>query len=131
VGLWNVRGLVAAAPAEWLRSGLELGEGSSWDLATLSQKLAGREALLIDVRERDEWLRGHLDGSLSVPLSRLLDVGIASVGDGPVAVACAGGMRAAFAASVIRRAVDSEVVRVVRGGVGDLPRYGISLTVGE
>jgi adenylyltransferase/sulfurtransferase len=100
---------------------------------TLSRKLADRETALIDVRERHEWRNGHYPGSFSVPLSRLLDAGEIArpAGSAPLAVVCAGGLRAAFAASVIRRVVDSDVVRVARGGVGDLPRYGIALTPGD
>jgi hydroxyacylglutathione hydrolase len=133
VGLWNIGGLLAGDPGRWLGCGLEVRESSSWDVATLSEKLALHETELIDVRERDEWRRGHLEGSRSVPLSRLLDVPafVPSSADGPLAIVCAGGMRAAFAASVIRRAVESEVIRVSSGGVGDLPRYGIALTAGD
>ncbi len=133
VGLWNIRGLVAADPEQWSGAGLDVREASSWDVETLSRKLALQEAELIDVREREEWRNGHLAGSLSVPLSRLTDADAVagSVPGRPLAVVCAGGIRAAFAASVIRRVVDSEVIRVARGGVGDLPRFGIALTAGE
>ncbi len=133
VGLWNVRGLAAADPGGWRRFGLDVGAGSSWDVETLARRLALNETELIDVREREEWRAGHLPGSFSVPLSKLLDVGaVAGPAAGrPLAVVCAGGMRAAFAASVIRRVVDSEVIRVARGGVSDLPRYGLALTGGE
>jgi rhodanese-related sulfurtransferase len=72
-------------------------------------------------------------GSRSVPLHRLADPNAlaSSRTSGSLAVACAGGMRAAFAASVIRRWGHAEVVRVAGGGVGDLPRHGVALTRGE
>ncbi len=133
VGLWNVQGILAADLENWRNAGLEVEQARSWDVATLSRKLARRETELIDVREPHEWRNGHFDGSLSVPLSRLLKAGEIARPSGsvPLAVVCAGGMRAAFAASVIRRVVDSDVVRVGGGGVADLPLYGIALTAGD
>jgi hypothetical protein len=45
-------------------------------------------------------------------------------------VACAAGMRAAFAASLLRRAGREDVVRVAGGGVGDLGALGLELAPG-
>jgi hydroxyacylglutathione hydrolase len=115
VGLWGVVGLAAGDPA------------------TLVERLRRDEIQLIDVRERDEWRRGHLRGSRSVPLHRLADPDAIAPSrtTGSLAVACVGGARAAFAASVIRRSGHAEVIRVAGGGVGDLPRHGVALTQGE
>jgi glyoxylase-like metal-dependent hydrolase (beta-lactamase superfamily II)/rhodanese-related sulfurtransferase len=133
VGLWGVVGLAAGDPARWLERGVEVRRSVSWDVATLVERLRRDEIQLIDVRERDEWRRGHLRGSRSVPLHRLADPdAIASSRTvGSLAVACAGGARAAFAASVIRRSGHAEVIRVAGGGIGDLPRHGVALTQGE
>ncbi|MGD0452198.1 MAG: MBL fold metallo-hydrolase [Solirubrobacteraceae bacterium] len=133
VGLWGVVGLAAGEPERWLERGLEVRRASSWDVATLVERLRREEAKLIDVRELGEWRLGHLRGSHSVPLHRLsdLDAITSSPTTGSLAVACAGGMRAAFAASVIRRSGHAEVVRVAGGGVLDLPSHGIALTVGD
>jgi hydroxyacylglutathione hydrolase len=134
VGLWGIVGVAAAAPELWLDCGLEVLHTSSWDIPTLAERI-GAGASLIDVREPGEWRSGHVSGSHSLPLHRLADAGPLDNGDhlapGPLAVVCAGGLRAAFAASVIRRSVGREVIRVAGGGVGDLPRHGIALTVGD
>jgi hydroxyacylglutathione hydrolase len=135
VGLWGVVGTALGEPGGWIDRGLDVRRTSSWDVATLAEKLRGEETQLIDVRERGEWRRGHLRGSHSVPLHRLTDPGAITAppmtAPRSLAVACAGGMRAAFAASVLRRSGGLEVVRVAGGGVGDLPRHGIALTPGE
>jgi rhodanese-related sulfurtransferase len=97
-------------------------------VATLAEKLRARETQLVDVREPGEWASGHVQGSCSLPLHRLKDPdAIATDSTAPLAVVCAGGMRAAFAASVIRRQARSEVIRVTGGGVGHLPSHEIPL----
>jgi hydroxyacylglutathione hydrolase len=133
VGLWNVVGVAAGEPARWADSGLQVQRTSSWDVATLTEKLHHGEIRLLDVREREEWESGHVPGSHSVPLHRLTapDTSAPNGTDGPLAVVCAGGARAAFAASVIRRSERAEVIRVAGGGVGDLPTHGIALVAGE
>jgi hydroxyacylglutathione hydrolase len=130
VGLWGVVGLAAGAPERWTDAGLEVQRSSSWDVATLAEKLRAREAQLVDVREPDEWASGHVQGSYSLPLHRLhgRDAIALESTTRPIAVACAGGMRAAFAASVIRRRAHSEVIRVAGGGVGHLPSHEVPLT---
>jgi hydroxyacylglutathione hydrolase len=133
VGLWNVVGVMAGEPERWPDSGLQVQRTSSWDVATLTEKLYHEQIRLVDVRERDEWESGHVPGSHNVPLHRLtaLDTSAPNGVDGPLAVVCAGGARAAFAASVIRRSEHAEVIRVAGGGVGDLPTHGIVLTAGD
>jgi rhodanese-related sulfurtransferase len=94
--------------------------------------LRERSVALVDVREADEWRSGHVDDSIHLPLGRLgngrdLDVPAPA---GTIAVACAAGLRAAFAASLLRRGGWSEVVRIAGGGVGGLPAHGVSLIGG-
>jgi hydroxyacylglutathione hydrolase len=135
VGLWGVVGLALGEPEGWLAHGVDVRRTSSWDVATLVEKLRGEETQLIDVRERAEWRRGHVRGSHSVPLHRLTDPDAITASQmtssRSLAVACAGGVRAAFAASVLRCSGRTDVIRVACGGVGDLPSHGIALTPGE
>ena len=87
---------------------------------------------LVDVRELSEWCSGHIGGSHHLPLHRLRDLRPDAIPDRgrTTAVACAAGVRAAFAASLLRRAGRDDVVRVADGGIGDLGARGIALTVG-
>ena len=42
-------------------------------LELIQERLASKEAILIDVREQDEWDDGHLQSALFMPLSKLED----------------------------------------------------------
>ena len=84
------------------------------------------------MREPSEWVTGHVRGSHHVPLHRLRDVTSVPVSsDGrTTVVACAAGARAAFAASLLRRA-GRDAVRLAGGGVPDLSAHGIELELGR
>jgi hydroxyacylglutathione hydrolase len=129
VGLWNVVGVVAGAPAEWTAAGLDVGTGERWDLDALAAALRDSSAALVDVRDIEEWDGGHVAGSTNLPLHRLAVDGGALRSDQPtIAVACAAGTRAAFAASVLRRELPgARIVRVADGGVPGLAERGVDL----
>jgi glyoxylase-like metal-dependent hydrolase (beta-lactamase superfamily II)/rhodanese-related sulfurtransferase len=132
VGLWETLGWTAADAAAWRHEDLPVAETGSWDLERLAASLRQRVVDLVDVREEPEWVTGHVVGSHHVPLDRLRDGRSVALPDNdlPTAVACAAGMRAAFAASLLRRAGRRDVVRVAGGGVPDLDDHGIELTPG-
>ena len=132
VGFWTLSGAVIADPAAWGSAGMTVLESRAWDLDELALALQADAVELVDVREQGEWIDGHVVGSHHFPLNRLRDIDSVPIPeDGrTVAVACAGGVRAAFAASILRRAGRHDVVRVAGGGVPDLSRHGIRLTLG-
>lgn len=132
VGLWQTLGWTPADLAVWKRDDVPVAEASSWDLERLAAALRERAVDLVDVREELEWVTGHVVGSRHVPLHRLKDGRSVDLPENGhvTAVACAAGMRAAFAASLLRRAGRHNVVRVAGGGVPDLDRLGIELTPG-
>lgn len=63
------------------------------DPQTLARRLELRELALIDIRESDEYAREHIDGAVSLPLSRLEAGHVALRGTTPVAFTCKTGMR--------------------------------------
>jgi glyoxylase-like metal-dependent hydrolase (beta-lactamase superfamily II)/rhodanese-related sulfurtransferase len=83
------------------------------------------EVTVVDVREASEWRAGHLPGTVHVPLNRLR-AEAARLPNGPLAVVCARGPRAAFAASWLR-ARGHDARRVAGGGIPDLPGVGLQL----
>jgi hydroxyacylglutathione hydrolase len=126
VGLWRILGVAL----DW--SQLSPTREQAWSLETLAAGLRERSVALVDVRDAEEWRSGHVEGSIHLPLGRLgsgrgLDV---DPPRGTIAVACAAGARAAFAASLLRRRGWRDVVRVAGGGVGGLPAYDIPLIGG-
>jgi glyoxylase-like metal-dependent hydrolase (beta-lactamase superfamily II)/rhodanese-related sulfurtransferase len=79
---------------------------------------------ILDVRELDEWERGHIPGSIHVPYHDIHSMPDEVDPSAPVAVICASGQRSAVAASLVARFGGEQVVHVVDGGVGTWERAG-------
>ncbi|RIH89420.1 rhodanese-like domain-containing protein [Calidithermus roseus] len=80
-----------------------------------------RGAILLDVREPEEWAQGHIPGSLNVPLGELLEH-LGELRD-PIVTVCASGSRAALAAEVLGYEGFAEVGRLL-GGIQGYVRHG-------
>jgi len=132
VGFWRLEGTCIADPASWQHDSIPVARADAWDLEQLAAGLRRDAVDLVDVREPSEWNSGHIAGSHHVPLHRLRDVeSIVLPQPGrTTAVACAAGARAAFAASLLRRAGRTDVVRVSGGGIPDLGALGLELALG-
>jgi glyoxylase-like metal-dependent hydrolase (beta-lactamase superfamily II)/rhodanese-related sulfurtransferase len=135
VGFTRMRGLLQDGLAGWSRGGPEYrrATAASVDAAELARLVAAGAATVLDVRSVDEWERGHVRGSLHVPWAQLphrLDEVRAAAGAGPVVVACASGVRAAPAASLLRREGIENVCRLRDGGVASLVYFGVELETG-
>jgi hydroxyacylglutathione hydrolase len=130
VGLWNVAGFALGDGRAWSARGMPVGQAGAWDVEQLAEALRDDAVTLVDVRDDDEWVAGHVRGSHHLPLYRMADLGQLPNGRRTTAVACMAGARAAFAASLLRRAGRRDVVRIDGGGVPDLDPLGISLTPG-
>jgi molybdopterin/thiamine biosynthesis adenylyltransferase/rhodanese-related sulfurtransferase len=82
-----------------------------------AQALVDAGALLLDVREADEWDEGHLPGAVFVPRGFLESRIEAAASDHarPMVVYCAGGTRSAFAAQQLQDMGYSDVVNMIGG----------------
>ncbi|MFF9570480.1 rhodanese-like domain-containing protein [Streptomyces sp. NPDC014685] len=77
------------------------------DLEVFAAELAAG-AFVLDVREPDEYLAGHVPGVHSAPLSAFDSVPYALPTGGPVYVICASGNRSLWAAAqLVARGVDA------------------------
>jgi rhodanese-related sulfurtransferase len=68
-------------------------------------KASGADHVLIDVRERDEWDAGHIDGAMHIPRG-MLEFKIAEAvpeKNKPIVVQCASGGRAALCGQTLRK----------------------------
>jgi glyoxylase-like metal-dependent hydrolase (beta-lactamase superfamily II)/rhodanese-related sulfurtransferase len=132
VGLWATLGYTIVDRWAWEKQSLPVATADSWSLERLASGLRGHECDLVDVRDNHEWQAGHVPGSHHLPLQSFrVDRPVALPQTGlTTAVACAAGVRAAFAASLLRRGGRRDVVRIAGGGVPDLDRLGINLAVG-
>ena len=95
------------------------------DIDTLAA--AHPDAVVIDVREPDEYVRGHVPGAVNIPLSQV-GARSAEVPEGTVFVVCASGNRSKAATSVLRRA--GRDATSVRGGTAGWQRSGRNVTAG-
>jgi rhodanese-related sulfurtransferase len=86
--------------------------------------------ILLDVRTRNEFVQGHIDGSTLVPLDRLAaSLNELAAARSPIIVICHSGARASSAASALRRAGKADV-HVLGGGVSAWAGNGRKLITG-
>lgn len=95
-----------------------------WDVPDLIE--AHPDALLLDIRERDEFARAHIKGSLNVPRGILesaaewdyaeTEPALVTARDKPVVIICRSGNRSAFAAETLLQMGFTDV-RSVKLGV--------------
>jgi hydroxyacylglutathione hydrolase len=113
VGLDSIAGYVDGGYAAWTSAALPV---------THTRQMSAREVLahiglvtVVDVRTRNEWEQGHLDGALHIPAGEIA----VRVDEIPrsrrVALICESGQRSALAASLLERAGFSDVADVDGG----------------
>ncbi|WP_300080851.1 MBL fold metallo-hydrolase [Propioniciclava sp.] len=98
IGIDRLAGGASGRPEDWTDAPL-----ASYPRATfadLRDVRHHREVVVLDTRRRLEWEDGHIEGATHVPLHDLLHA-LDQVPDGEVWVHCAGGYRAALAASIL------------------------------
>jgi hydroxyacylglutathione hydrolase len=132
VGFRHVVGRLEGGVEGWRAAGLALGSTRTLSVAKLAQALERDEAVLLDVRENEEWEAGHVAGSIHCPYWALSGATAKALPRRrPLAVACARGNRSSLAASLLMRAGVREVLNVSDGGIVDLPAYGLVLVRDE
>ena len=90
-------------------------------LAVVKQKLANKEAVLVDVREQAEWDAGHLDAAILLPLSGLqkgTDSSQKLMKGKIVYTHCKAGVRSVTAAEILSK--QGYDVRPLKAGYQDL-----------
>jgi hydroxyacylglutathione hydrolase len=124
VGFRKLCGYVAGGIGAWRGAQLETESIPALDPQGAADSLWRGEAVLLDVREEDEWAEQHVEGSLHVPYHDLRDGLPDEVRQAgmPLAVACSAGIRSSLAASLLRRAGVERVVHVADGGVEEIER---------
>ncbi|AXQ58448.1 MBL fold metallo-hydrolase [Streptomyces koyangensis] len=107
VGIDRPAAAATGGPADWLPPGTA---PASFRRATFAELAGERPAAVLDVRRDSERAGRRIEGSLHIPLHTLAGR-LDELPEGPVWVHCAGGMRAAVAASLLD-AAGHEVVAV-------------------
>jgi rhodanese-related sulfurtransferase len=125
VGIRNLGGFLGGGMTSWRAEGRGVAKIDRVDVEGLHELATSDGGIqIVDVREDDEWERGHIPDSIHAPYH---DIG--SLPDGvapskPVAAVCASGQRAAVAASLLARFGAERVLHVTHGGVGTWERAG-------
>jgi rhodanese-related sulfurtransferase len=73
-------------------------------------------ALIIDVRTKEEYKEGHIDGSLNIPLNEIEKAMSWLMKDVPIILVCASGSRSAFAKNLLD---ENGYEKVYNGGSWD------------
>ena len=75
------------------------------------------QAVIIDVRENDEWNAGHIAGAIHVPLSEITNhiPELSKYQNSPVIMQCKSGARSAKAADILAKAGFSKVHNLAGG----------------
>jgi hydroxyacylglutathione hydrolase len=131
VGVTNVAGYLAGGMTGWREDERPVQRTARMSVTELHERWVGDDPpQVLDVREADEWARGHIPGSVHRPYH---DIDAIPPGIDPhrtVAVVCASGQREAVAASLVRRHGAADVIHVVGGGVPRWDREGWPLESG-
>jgi hydroxyacylglutathione hydrolase len=131
-GCRDLRGFLAGGIGAWQDAGLAIETTPAIDPATLAEHIRANRAIVVDVREDDEWEAGHVAHSIHVPYRDLREQITDDIraADKPLAIACSVGNRSSIAAGLLRRAGIENVEHVVDGGVPDLEQEGVELEKG-
>ncbi|MFI9730560.1 rhodanese-like domain-containing protein [Streptomyces sp. NPDC052092] len=128
VGIDRPAAAATGDPAGWVSEGEHLVSFPRARFADLADaRRRGDDVVVLDVRRDSERAGGHIDGSVHIPV-HALHGRIGEVPDGTVWVHCAGGMRAAIAASLLH-AAGRDVV-AVDDGFDAATEAGLSLASG-
>jgi hydroxyacylglutathione hydrolase len=125
-GTRALAGLLAGGMSSWRQESRQVARIDRLPIDALPQRAGVLQ--ILDVREREEWDAGHIDGSLFTAWHDLKALPAELDPDRPVAVVCASGQRAATGASLVQRLGAREVIHVVDGGVPTWERLGHTLT---
>ena len=91
---------------------------------------AGGDALLIDVREPDEWRQGHAPGATSIPLAQLSARLATLPRDRDILLICRSGNRSSVAQDLLARAGFERTINV-QGGMIAWQRHGLPVITGK
>jgi hydroxyacylglutathione hydrolase len=101
IGIESIEGVAEDSLAAWQASGRALRQYPVTDAAGLRQAVDRHQGLVLDVRQRLEWLDGHVPGSVNIHVGELSRRLSELPRDRRLYVHCLSGSRAAIAASLL------------------------------
>jgi hydroxyacylglutathione hydrolase len=116
IGYDNLGGYLVPSIVSWYKAVMPLESLDLMTVTDLKEKVSEEEDwVVLDVRSRDEWVEGHIEGSLNIYVG-LLEGRVDEVPKGKrVAVMCKSGTRSSFASSILLRAGRANIHNVLGG----------------
>jgi glyoxylase-like metal-dependent hydrolase (beta-lactamase superfamily II)/rhodanese-related sulfurtransferase len=116
VGIDEVAGYLQRGLIDWRDAALPTETVPQITVHELSEwREQGKDVLVVDVREPLEWLEGHIDGAVHVPMFEAVRRAAELPPDRPKAVVCAGGLRSSTTISALKRHVPGPWLNVTGG----------------
>jgi hydroxyacylglutathione hydrolase len=115
-GCRAVVGVLDGGVSAYGEAGYDVGCQRAASADRLLEDLELGGAVLVDARDDEEWLEGHVPGSVHMPL-RSLRGPARHLPRTPLVVACGDGLRAVTVASVLRRGGHHNIWRVAGAGL--------------
>jgi hydroxyacylglutathione hydrolase len=104
VGVDEISGFLQWGMIEWRSEGFAVETVPQITASELAEWLEqGRDVVVIDVREHSEWIDGHIEGAIHLPMLEAAARRAEVPADRPKAVLCAGGLRSSTAISALKR----------------------------
>lgn len=129
IGYDQLAGYLEGGIDAWAASGRELSSFDSAEVQDLASWVLSAEPMtVLDVRNEDEWVHGHVPGALHIPVASVAHHAHEIPREAPVAVHCGVGYRAGIAASILEQAGFSRIVHVI-GPYSDWDRLHLAETI--
>jgi rhodanese-related sulfurtransferase len=128
VGMDEILGFLQWGMIEWKSEGLPIETVPQITVYDLAAWRAERpELVVIDVREPAEWMAGHIEGAVHLPMLEIVKRRTEVPADRPKAVLCAGGLRSSTVISALTQAGLTHFYNVT-GGMSAWLRAGYPVT---
>jgi hydroxyacylglutathione hydrolase len=104
IGYDKIEGYLVPSIVSWYKSNLPLERLDMMTMPEFKQRIdVDDDWMILDVRSRDEWEEGHIDGSKNIYVGLLNDRVEDLPKDKKIAVVCKTGTRSSFASSILQR----------------------------
>jgi rhodanese-related sulfurtransferase len=130
VGIRRLAGFLGGGMTSWRQEPRPVERIERLPLTDLAGRIGDAAIQVLDVRERAEYERGHIPGSLFAPWHDIDGLPEGLDPEREVAVICGSGERSAVAASLLQAHGAKRVVHVTDGGVPKWQRLGGAIEPG-
>jgi hydroxyacylglutathione hydrolase len=125
VGLDNIAGYLAQGMPTWIEAGLDFER--TMQISVHEAERLSPEALVVDVRSKSEWEKGHIPNAQYIMLGDLRSNLAALPANRPLTTVCGSGYRSSIAASLLAQHGFSQVSSMA-GGIAAWNQQKLELT---